>query len=158
VSRRHNLRRLGKRRTYTANELAALLKINIGTVRRWCRLGLDPIDRSRPFLVLGDDVATFLAARATPRQPLAPGEFYCTPCRTRRLPRDLALSLIPRAATNVDFSGVCPDCGNPLFRRVRIAEIGEKLGPCRIAHEDDTAPMMRSGHPPQMPPSGKLTA
>jgi hypothetical protein len=149
VSRRHNLRRIGKRRTYTADELAGLLKVNILTVRRWCQLGLKPIERRRPFLFLGEDVARFLEARSQPRQPLAPGEFYCAPCKTRRFPLGHVLRLIPRAPTNVDFNGACPVCRRALFRRVRIAEIGDKLGPCRVAREDETTPICGSGNPPQ---------
>ena len=66
MSRRHNLRRIKRRQCYSAIELACLLKVNIGTVRRWCMQGLRPIDAHRPYLYLGEHVAEFLRHRAKP--------------------------------------------------------------------------------------------
>lgn len=156
MSRRHNLRRIRKLQCYSALELAAVLKVNIATIRRWGSEGLEPIERRRPFLYLGQAAADFLAARAQPRQPLAPGELYCTPCKQRRLPVDAVVRLIPRSSTTVDFSGPCPVCGRSLFRLCRIDEISANLGPCRIAYEDDATTVRRDGHCPQTALSREL--
>ena len=139
MSRRHNLRRLKRHQAYTAGDLAKVLKINIGTVRHWCKEGLLPIDQRRPYLFMGEHVSTWLAARMKPHRSLAPGELLCLCCKTGRLPRNRELSLIPRSPTTMDFHGLCEVCERPLFRRVRIAEIPEKLGPCRLAYEDGQA-------------------
>ncbi len=149
MTRRHNLRRVHRNRAYSAPELAELLAVNLGTVRRWSMLGLRPIDRKRPFLYLGSAVAEWLGARAQPRQPLAPGELYCIPCKARRIPLGGVVRLIPRASTTVDFHGRCPVCGRELFRRVRVTEIGRKLGGCRIAYEDSPMTIRRESEPLQ---------
>lgn len=149
MSRRHNLSRLRRTQTYTAPELASVLQVNIATVRRWGMEGLQPIERRRPFLFLGAQVATWLAGRVKPHRPLAPGELLCVRCNAPRLPRDRMLSLIPRSPTTMDFHGHCEVCGLGSFRRVRIAEIDLKRGPCRIAHEDDAVTVRNSGGSPQ---------
>jgi hypothetical protein len=136
VTRRYNLRLFHADYAYTAEELMAVARVRRPTVCRWKREGLQTIDDRRPQLFLGSDIRAFLAARAKPRQPLAPGELYCTPCKRSRFPLGKVVQLVPRAPTNVDFHGICPVCRRPMFRRVRTAEIGAKLGPCRIADED----------------------
>ena len=145
MSRRHNLRRLRNHQAYTAPELAEVLKINLGTVRRWCMEGLEPIERRRPFLFRGDQVAGWLAARVKPHRSLADGELLCVRCNAARLPRDRELTLIPRSPTTMDFHGFCGVCGLASFRRVRIADIDQKRGPCRIAYGDDEATVSSSG-------------
>lgn len=158
MSRRHDLRRLKKHQAYTAPELAAVLRVNIATVRRWSMEGLRPIERRRPFLFLGEQVATWLAARVKPHRSLAPGELLCVRCNAPRLPRNYTLTLIPRSATTMDFHGHCEVCGLASFRRVRIAEIDLKRGPCRIAREDDAATVRRAGDSPQTASFEELSA
>jgi len=149
VSRRYNLRRLSPDATYYAREVAAKLKVNLGTVRRWCMQGLAPIDRKPPFLFLGSDVAAFLASRAVPRTKLAPGQFYCTACRAAREALDGIVRLKPRTATCVTLTGTCPACGHGLNRHVCVAELAEKIGRARIASEDETATIKRTADSPQ---------
>ena len=158
MSRRHDLRRLRKHQSYTALELAAVLKVNILTVRRWCMEGLTPIERRRPFLFLGEHVAIWLAARVKPHRSLAPGELLCVRCNAPRLPRDLELSLIPRGPTTMDFYGYCEVCDLPSFRRVRIAEIEQKSGPCRITYEDAEVTVRRTSNSPQTELAGELAS
>lgn len=152
MSRRYNLQRLSPDATYYASELATKLRINIGTVRRWCMQGLAPIDRKRPFLFLGADVIAFLKARAVPRIKLAAGQFYCVPCRSARESVDSIVRLKPRTATCVTFTGTCPACGHGLNRHVTIAEIAEKLGQATIAAEDEPATIKRSQESVQTSP------
>ncbi len=149
MSRRHNVRLLHSHVTYTAQELAMILNVCIGTVRRWVKLGLTPIDRHVPRLFLGQHAAHFLAARSQPRQSLAPGELYCVACKVPREPFQGVIRLVPRSTTTVDFNAFCPACSRALFRRVRIAEIGEKIGSARIADEEGTIPISSGGTPLQ---------
>jgi hypothetical protein len=152
VSRRYNLQRLRSEATFTAKELAVLLRVNIGTVRRWVMKGLKPIDRQVPHLFLGSDVASFLKTHAKSRQPLAPGELYCTPCRAPRKPADGLVRVVPHTATSVTFAGSCPVCGRGLNRHVRIGEIAEKLGAARIAHRDEPVTISGGRHSSQRAP------
>ncbi len=141
MSRRHNVRLLHAHIAYTAQELALVLNVSAGTVTRWVKLGLAPLDGHRPRLFLGRHAAGFLAAQAQPRQPLAPGELYCVACKVPRQPFQGVIKLVPRSTTTVDFNATCPDCSRELFRRVRLAEIAEKIGSAKIADEGGTIPV-----------------
>jgi len=149
MSRRHNLRRISLRSCYSAAELADTLDVNMGTIRRWCAEGLQPIERRRPFLFLGADVAAFLSTRHKPRQPLEAGEIYCVACRTPRQPLEGRVILEQRGS-GVNFVGICPVSGHAIRRRVRVSEIGAKLGTCHIAREDDATTMKGDGQPHRM--------
>jgi hypothetical protein len=137
MSRRHNLNLLKADWPYRREELAHTLSVTLGTISKWTKAGLKPVDWQRPYLYRGDHVNAFLAARAKPRQPLGPGELYCTPCKKPSRPQDDIIKLVERSATTVDFSGPCNVCGHQMYRRVRIAEIADKLGTCTIAYKDD---------------------
>ena len=144
------LRRLKQHQCYTAPELAALLKVNLGTVRRWSMEGLRPIERRRPFLFLGKHVADFLRGRRPPPIKLAPGELLCVRCNAARFPGNFTVRLIPRGPTTVDFAGLCGTCGCGMLRRSRISEIEQNLGPSRVACGDDQTTISSDREPHQM--------
>ena len=158
MSRRYDLRRLHAHRTYQAKELAQVLRVNIGTIRRWRKLGLQPIDGGVPHLFLGEHVRLFLGARVKPRQPCGPGRLYCTPCREPREPLGGLFRIVPRSATAVDLSAPCAACQHQMFQRVRIADIASKLGSAAIAREDETIPISGSGGSPQSELGEELAA
>jgi hypothetical protein len=155
VSRRYNLRRLKTDCSYTASELGELLRVNIGTVRRWVADGLQAIDERRPQLFRGDHVASFLQARAKARVPLQVGEFYCFRCKAPRSPQNRAVWLLPRSFTTADLMGRCSICATVMFRRVRRSEAAAKLGACILAFGDDQITIKRAGNVPQMPSCGR---
>src|SRR5690242_18530486 len=107
MSRRHDIRRVRDTWPYTRKELAETLNVRTTTISRWTSQGLKTVDNGRPILFRGPDVKEFLAARAKPRQPLSPGQLFCTPCKQPRSPADKRLHLIPRSPTTVDFNGPC---------------------------------------------------
>ncbi len=156
MTRRHNLRLIKQHECYTASELAAVLKVNVGTVRRWSMEGLRPIERRRPFLFLGKHVADFLRARKPPPIKLAPGELLCVRCNAARLPCNLTVHLIPRGPTTVDFAGRCGTCDCGMLRRSRISEIKQNLGPCRVASGDDQTTISSDCEPHQMSLFGSI--
>ena len=150
MSRRYNPRWVKGHETYTAPELARAGRVTVPTVRLWKKQGLKPIDERRPHLFLGQTVRDFWRSREAPRVRLEPGEFYCVACKAKRLPNDLLVATEPYSATSINFIGTCPVCGRGMRRGVCTSEIAEKLGPCRIAHEDDSSTMVRSGDAPQL--------
>ena len=149
MSRRYDPRRVKGHETYTAPELARAAKVKISTVRRWKKLGLAPIDDHRPHLFLGHTVRDFWAGRKASRIELKPGELFCVACRGPRLPRDGLIWIEPYSATSINFVGICPTSGHRMRRGVRIGEITDKMGLCRIAHEDGSSTVVRGGDPPQ---------
>ena len=64
MAKRHPNHRLVKiHRNYTVEEVASLLGVHRNTVREWVKRGLATIDRKRPMLIHGRDLAAFLQAR-----------------------------------------------------------------------------------------------
>ena len=87
AGRRPNYRLVKIHRNYTVHEIAMLFGINRNTVREWIKKGLPVIDRKRPMLILGCDLATFLLARwLKDKRPCQAGEIYCVRCRAPKHP------------------------------------------------------------------------
>jgi len=152
MTRRHDPKRVRLHDCYTASELAQRFRVHLRTVRKWAAEGLQPIDRRVPHLFQGSAVAAFIRARNKPRVRLGPGEFYCTPCRAARLPERGHVWLEPRSVTMADFRGRCAICQRQLYRRVRLDQISEKIGPNTLTNEDGKTPV-GSVRPPLCAPS-----
>ena len=87
AKRRPNHRLVKIHRTYTVEEVASLFGVHRNTVRAWVKRGLPTIDRTRPMLIHGADLAAFLHARRVKnKQTCQPGELYCVRCRVPRTP------------------------------------------------------------------------
>lgn len=138
MGKRHpNPRRVKRHRTYTVEELAILFQLHKNTVRRWPRQGLHPIDKRRPALFRGDDVATFLEAkRQSSRRPCKAGEIYCLKCRTPRAPAGGIADLNIKGATNGTLIGICPVCAILLYRRVNPEKIALVRGNLEVTVRD----------------------
>ena len=145
MSRRHNPCLVHVHRCYDSLELARTMRVSEGTIRRWTKLGLEPIDRKRPYLFHGARIREFLEALNPPRCPLTDGKIYCTPCRGPRRSEGGIVTLEPKTPTSANFVGYCPDCGRPMNRRVRYVDIPHKLGDLRIRYEDEQAPVSSDG-------------
>ena len=76
MAKRHPNHRLVKiHRNYTVEEVAGLFGVHRNTVRAWVKRGLPMIDRKRPMLIHGRDLAAFLQARRLKnKQTCQPGE------------------------------------------------------------------------------------
>ena len=120
MAKRHPNYRLVKiHRTYTVEEVASLFGVHRNTVREWIKRGLPTIDRKRPMLIHGRELAAFLHARRVKnKETCQPGELYCVRCRVPRTPAgDMAEY---RASTKVlgNLIGICPSCECLMYRRV----------------------------------------
>ncbi len=130
MAKRHPNHRLVKiHRNYTVEEVARLFRVHRETVRRWVKRGLPTIDRKRPMLIHGRDLAAFLQARRLKnKQTCQPGEMYCVRCRVPRTPAgDIAEY---RASTGVlgSLIGICPCCECLMYRRVNPAKLDQVRG------------------------------
>lgn len=141
----YDLRLIHGHLSYSAAEVSNLLSININTVRKWVAQGLKPIDERHPQLFHGTVLTQFLRARLKPHEPLGPGEFFCVCCKGSRLPLDGQIRLVPRSPTTVDFVANCVVCQRRLFRRVRLAEVLEKIGEAQLILDDGTSPVSSDG-------------
>jgi excisionase family DNA binding protein len=82
-------------RSYTVDEVARLLGVAKGTVRRWIKAGLPVLADRKPALILGEDLVQFLASRKAPRKKCSPAECYCVKCRDRGSRPGLSRNLSP---------------------------------------------------------------
>ena len=83
-------RKLGHRgfnvhRAYTVDAVARALGIAKVTVRRWLKAGLPALTDQKPALILGSDLADFLASRKRPRQVCQSYESFVTRPSLRNL-------------------------------------------------------------------------
>jgi excisionase family DNA binding protein len=128
-NRRRDRRRIKILRSYTIEEVARLLGIHRNTVRHWIKGGLPVIDGKRPALILGSDLAEFLAARrAARRQTCHPGQMYCVKCREPREPAGRMADYVSSSPTAGALMGLCPICGTWINRRVSIARLPAVVG------------------------------
>jgi hypothetical protein len=130
MATRHPNHRLVKiHRNYKVEEIAKLFGIHRNTVREWIKRGLPTIDRKRPFLILGPDLAAFLQARRLKnKRKCQPGEIYCVRCRAPQKPAgDMAECQVSTAALG-NLIGICPSCDCMIYRRVNLAKLEQVRG------------------------------
>lgn len=117
MSRRHDIRRIKSHLTYTASEIAITLDVNIRTVRKWTKDGLNPLSRERPFVFAPDDIRAFLRSIEKDRQPCAENEIFCVACKVPRVPVEGSVRTVSRNELDSDRVGECPKCGRKIYRR-----------------------------------------
>lgn len=109
---------------YTAPEVADLLGVAVGTVRSWMRNGLPCLTDSRPFLIPGDELKTWLKdRRARRRQTCQPDEIFCFGCRAPRNPQPGTVTIVLRNAKTTIIKGRCPDCGSIMNRGGSVSRL-----------------------------------
>lgn len=158
MSRRHNARLIKSHLTYTAAELAELLRVTVITVYHWKKEGLTPIDGKRPFLFAAAEIVAFLARKNAPRQPLQLGEIFCVACRRPCGPAGGRARVVPMGATSVELIGHCPDKGHECRRRVRIADLPEHAASLELSCEDATVPLGGTSDSPRIAASMEVGA
>lgn len=132
--------------TYSVDEIARLLDVCKGTVRRWIKDGLQCVDGPGLLIVRGSDLRAFLRQRREKaKRPCGPGFLYCLRCRMPKQPTNNIADIVhvnrgkATAACISNLRGVCPACGNLMFRRVNIARLEAVRGDLRIAMPENTS-------------------
>jgi hypothetical protein len=102
-------------------EAAALLKVHIRTVQSWIKSGLRILEGSRPFLIMGHELNTFLAtALQKQKQPMKPDEFFCFRCHARvkacHVERVFSGKTMGHDKMSVRLKGFCAVCGGKVNR------------------------------------------
>lgn len=124
AAKRINPRLIKLHRSYSVEESALALGAHKNTVRGWIKSGLPVVDKSRPVLMLGQDLRHFLEAkRKAAKRPCPPGMFYCFKCRQ---PMPPALGLVEYTsfnATTGNLIALCDSCGTVMHRRTRFDTI-----------------------------------
>ncbi|WP_394888440.1 helix-turn-helix domain-containing protein [Mesorhizobium sp. AaZ16] len=122
---RHRLdrRKVKIHRSYTIDEAARTIGAAKGTVRRWIDKGLPAIRDRKPVLILGPDLADYMARQARPKRSCPPGTCYCVKCQDVRQPAGGMAEFVPINATSGNLRALCPDCGNLMHRRTSHAQL-----------------------------------
>jgi hypothetical protein len=119
-----NPRRIKINFPYMVHEIAKACGVTRGTVRRWRKEGLKPIDDRKPYMFLGSEVHAFLEAkRRRNKNPCGPGEMYCVRCRRPTEPFKTLVSLQPRDTVVGTLIGICPDCSCSIYRHVSLQRL-----------------------------------
>jgi hypothetical protein len=123
-ARRINSRLIKLHRSYSVEEAARALGAHKNSVRGWIKDGLPTIDRSRPALILGQDLRAYLEGkRKAAKRPCPPGTLYCFKCRQPRPPAMGMVEATRQNATTGNLSAICEVCDTMMHRRTRLAAI-----------------------------------
>lgn len=121
-----DLRLIRRSVTYSVPEISELLGLHVNTVRSWVKDGLPTIDDSRPYLIHGADLYSFLKKRMRSRKsPCGDGEMFCFRCRAPRRPVAGSAIIASRRKTTLTISGACEACGSKMNRAGASARLGE---------------------------------
>lgn len=123
VGHRLDRRKVKRHHSYTIDEAARTIGAARGTVRRWLDNGLPAIRDRKPFLILGGDLAAYLARRGQPKRTCPPGTCYCVKCRDARQPAGNMAEFVPINAHSGNLRALCPDCGNLMHRRTSASQL-----------------------------------
>jgi hypothetical protein len=112
-------------RLYTADEAAKAVKVSLQCVRKWLREGLPCLCASRPLLIRGYELRSWIETRkhAKKRTRLAPHEFYCVGCKTAKTPLGNMIDCCENNAHSLMLSAICPTCEGPMKRLSRRADL-----------------------------------
>ena len=123
-TKRINPRLIKLHRPYSVEEAARTLGKHKHTVRNWIKDGLPTVDDTRPVLVHGHELRTFLEGkRKAARRPCKPGTIYCFKCRQPRAPAFGVVEFTPRNAATGNLTALCSTCGTVMNRSARLASL-----------------------------------
>ncbi len=153
--RRPNHRLVKIHRSYQVEEAAQTLRVHKNTVRNWIKDGLPTVDRKRPFLIHGRDLVRFLSdRRKNSKQPCPAGHIYCVKCRAPRAPAGDIADYLSVSLGWGNLTGLCPDCGNLMYRRVSFTRLGAIRGKLDIAFPKPSARITERNAPSESCDSG----
>lgn len=129
-----NPQRVKIHRSYTMEEVAALLSVHKNTVREWLRGGLPALTEQRPFLILGRELVDFLnRRRQANKRPCQAGEIYCVRCRSPQKPAGAMAEYRVLTTTGGNLVGICPRCDTLIYRRVRLSRLAIDKGELEVS-------------------------
>ncbi len=117
-------RRIRINRPYTVEEAARMLGKHKQTVRSWIKDGLPTVDQSRPTMIHGHELRSYLERkRKAAKRPCQPGTLYCLKCNQPRKPALGMVEVNRDTATTGNLKALCEACGTVIHRRIRLAAI-----------------------------------
>jgi len=105
--------------TYDVFEAARALNVTPTTIRNWIKDGLEAMTASKPYLILGSAIRSYLRDKyAAARRPLKDNELFCTSCRNGRKPLNMEVSRSQVSAKTDLLKGVCQQCSGTITRMI----------------------------------------
>ena len=125
---RVNFRLIKLHRSYAIEEAAQVLGVHKNTVRNWIAEGLPVFASTRPALILGTDLRTFLdRRRKQSKRPCPPGTLFCLKCRTPSRPALDMVEFASHSPTGGNLRALCETCGTMMHQRIARASIKLKM-------------------------------
>lgn len=133
MKRNYSLKLIRSRHSYTFEEISELLNVHSKTIQIWKKEGLNVIDSTKPYLVMGYDLKTFLQEKFVKRRlKLQQNEFFCTKCRKAMISNHNEVNLYLTGKTigknafkEVVIKGACDICSTKLNRFSHSGKIDE---------------------------------
>lgn len=127
MARRVNHRLIKIHRSYTVEELAALVRCHKQTVRLWLCRGLSALnDQKKPMLIHGAAAREFLERRQrAAKHKCGAGEMYCFKCKRPQEPACGMADFRPTSTTGGVLSGLCYACATLMFKRTSIGSLDQ---------------------------------
>lgn len=105
--------------TYDVFEAARALKVTPATIRNWIKDGLEAMTSSKPYLILGSAIRTYLRAKyEAARRPLKDDELFCPSCREGRKPLNMQVTQSQITNKTDLLKGVCHHCDGTASRMI----------------------------------------
>ncbi|MEX1663241.1 helix-turn-helix domain-containing protein [Thioclava sp. 15-R06ZXC-3] len=121
-----NAKKIKAARSYSIPEVAEVLGCSARTVRNWAGMGLRVLSDHRPFLIVGDDLKTFLADQSKSKKvKLGPNELFCLSCKAPRQPMGMMADEVTQSATISRLVGLCEVCGGTCNRMISAHALPE---------------------------------
>lgn len=133
MKRNYKIRLIKYRHSYTFEEISEVLNVHPRTIQTWKKEGLNVIDSTKPYLVMGYDLKEFLSKKLQSRKTkLEPNQFYCIKCRSAVLSQFNQVKLKITGKTmgkdthqEAVITGRCETCGTKLNRFSHSGKLDE---------------------------------
>lgn len=133
MKRNYKIRLIKHRHSYTFEEISEVLNVHPRTIQTWKKEGLNVIDSTKPYLVMGYDLKEFLSKKLQARKTkLEQNQFYCTKCRNavssefNKVKLKITGKTIGKDAyQEAIIRGKCETCGTKLNRFSHSGKLDE---------------------------------
>ncbi len=133
MKRNYKIRLIKYRHSYTFEEISEVLNVHQRTIQTWKKEGLNVIDSTKPYLVMGYDLKEFLSKKLQSRKTkLEQNQFYCTKCRKAVTSQNNQVTIVITGKTigkyghqEAFITGKCETCGTKLNRFSHSGKLDE---------------------------------
>jgi len=122
---KYQISKISSKSTYTLEEVSNLFSVDVRSVSRWIKEGLELLESTRrPYLIMGADLKSFIVSkRKKYKVTLKEYEFYCLKCRKAVTAKKGSLevkktgrTIGKRGRDQLTRKGICRDCNSSVYR------------------------------------------